>query len=707
MAGTAGTADFFQKQDDARSMTRVLVLCLILVAAGTAVGIFVIARALLTLFGIGSFTEHFLRGEPLLCGSVTASEFYAIFPDTLLFAVIFILVFAWIGGFSLRAYANLDVDSGAKIAAQLGGREVKFWRGDLPEKTAVFVNIVQEMSLAAGVPAPRIFVLSEKGGINAFAAGTGADSAALAVTQGALDKLARDELQALVAHAYSRIVNGDMRLGTKVSACLAGMLSVSSVGLKIFKTGTGNFFDRLLDPKREISKEEETRNGCSCALLIVLFVPMLFVVLFGAGVWAAGFVGLAFAEFVQHRISRERERLADAAAVQFTRNAPALTRALKCVGGNAEGGRISAAFAAQYSHLFFVESGKTLYDEKHALARRILHLEPSWNGKYLRLRRAETDAANGEFSGENTPDEAQSAAAAGTALAHGLLGAAFFADAYYGAANGVPAENGVPASDAQAARFAAFQTVWRCAQSPDDARALIYLLLILGNGNSQSVVTEQGTLVLFAESEEIFRRAKALESEIAALPSSQHISAVLLAVPALRTLSAEERKSFCDNLEVVAGVDGQFSLYETCIIVAVSGFLLGDTDSDREFLDEEIAGDLELILNLFLLLCGLPEENRAALLESVVSARPVLPQNLRVRSDVPAQKFSAIRNAFTRLRRSDPYVRAWAVDTARAIVAADGEITAQEYDLLNSFAFAVDCPIFTERNSGNGGRTEG
>ena len=674
----AGTADFFQKQDDAQSMTRVLVLWLFLAAAGTAAGVFAVVRAALIFLGIGSFTDRFLRGVPLSCGDVTASEFEAIFLDPLLFAAIVAAVFAWVFGRSFWVRARLGEEPGAKIAAQLGGREIGIGRRDLPEEQSVLVNVVQEMSLAAGVPAPRIFVLKERDGINAFAAGTGTGSAVLAVTQGALDKLARPELQALVAHAYSRIVNGDMRLGTNVAMWLAGLYSISAVGLMIFKAGTciRYFLNNLGNPNRKASEDAKTLSSCGCILFFVFLVPMIFIALFGAGIWAAGFVGQAIAECVQHKISREREHLADAAAVQFTRNASSLVRALSCVGGNAEGGRISAVSAKEYSHLFFVESGKLFYDEKRSLAERIRRIDPGWNGKFLRLRKAAPDAAESEFAdGSGAFPDAAQATAAGAAAAGGL-----FANAYFGNAE----------EDPQAA---AAQTVLFCAQSAEDACALIFLLLVLGNGNTQHTVDEQAVILQLTMPAEIIERIEALQETVKALPQEQHIPAVLLAVPALRAFDADSRQHFCESLEAVASADGEISIYEACILVAVRGFLLGDEDSDAELSVDEVAPDIEFVLNIFLVLSGLPAEMRAKLFDDVLYAQPALPQNLHARENFEGEGFSAARTAFERLRRASAPVRAQSVEAARAIVAAAGEISAQERDLLCAFAFALNCPI--------------
>lgn len=675
----AGTADFFQKQDDAQSMTRVLILWLFLTAAGTAAGVFAVVRAALIFLGVGSFTDRFLRGVPLSCGSVTASEFEAIFFDPLLFAAIVAVVFAWIFGQSFRVRAQLGEDAGAKIAAQLGGREIGLGRQNLPEEQAVLVNVVQEMSLAAGVPAPRIFVLKERDGINAFAAGAGTGSAVLAVTQGALDKLARPDLQALVAHAYSRIVNGDMRLGTNVAVWLAGLYSVSAAGLMIFKAGTciRYFLNNIGNPKSKVSEDVKALSSCGCVLFFVFLVPMIFIALFGAGIWAAGFVGQAVAEFIQHKISREREHLADAAAVQFTRNASALVRALSCVGGNAEGGRISAVSANRYSHLFFIESGKLLYDEKRLLAKRIRRIDPGWNGKFLRLRKAAPGAAESEFADGSgaVPDAAQATADGAVAAAGG-----FFANAFFGNA----------AEDPQAA---AAQTVLLCAQSAEDACALIFLLLMLGNGNTQHTVDEQTVILQLTMPPEITERIEALQEKVNALPQEQHIPAVLLAVPALRAFDADSRRHLCESLEAVASADGEISIYETCILVAVRGFLLGDEDSGAELPVDDVAPDIELVLSLFLVLSGLPAEMRAKLFDDVLYAQPALPQNLHARESFEGEGFPAVRTAFERLRRASAPVRAQSVEAAKAIVAADGEISAQERDLLCAFAFALNCPI--------------
>jgi Zn-dependent protease with chaperone function len=226
--------------------------------------------------------------------------------------------------------ARIVDQGGDAVALLLGGTLAD--RGDGDPGTARLLNVVEEMAIAAGLPVPRVYVLRREPGLNALAAGLSPDRAVIAVTRGAVDALTRDELQGVVAHELSHVLNGDVRLGTQLVAAVAGLDAVASAGRWLLGAGR-------IDTVRGVR-----RRALPSSLGLLLVV--------------AGGVGALFARLVQCAVSRQRELLADAAAVQFTRDPDALAGALRKIA--VQGGAVASAHRAEASHLLFADGGGLL-----------------------------------------------------------------------------------------------------------------------------------------------------------------------------------------------------------------------------------------------------------------------------------------------------------------------------------------------------------
>ena len=217
-------------------------------------------------------------------------------PKLVLFATLSSVAVIAIG--SLYRIASLG-GGGEPVAQQLGGTLV-------PENTTEpglrrLRNVVEEIAIASGVPVPKLYVLEHEAGINAFAAGYSTSDAVVAVTRGALDRLNRDELQGVIAHEFSHILNGDMRLNIRLVGVLFGILMIGLIGRKILEHGRFG-----------------GRGKGIGAILVAALVAMLI-----------GYIGLFFGRMIKAGVSRSREKLADASAVQFTRQTQGLSGALK------------------------------------------------------------------------------------------------------------------------------------------------------------------------------------------------------------------------------------------------------------------------------------------------------------------------------------------------------------------------------------------
>lgn len=341
MAGT----NFFERQDKARRATRWLVVWFALAVFGTALAVYAAAMFALA------------HAEVVPRGAFWNPEIFAYaFGGTLLL----------VGGASFFKSLEYGNASGELIARELGGVAVDP-NADEPSRRQL-VNVVQEMSIASGVPMPKIFILERERSINAFAAGTRIDNAAIAVSRGALDKLTRDELQAVVGHEFSHILNGDMRLNVKLVGWIFGLVVLALLGRVLMQLG---FY----------SGNSRSRKNDGGQVLVVV----------GLAILVVGSISQFFASIIQAAISRHRERLADASATQFTRNPLALANALSRIGGDSS--ILNSPHASEYSHFFFASGVQSLFATHPPLEERIRALNPSWNGKFLRSPKSKNPPA--------------------------------------------------------------------------------------------------------------------------------------------------------------------------------------------------------------------------------------------------------------------------------------------------------------------------
>ena len=330
----AATMNFFRAQDEARGRTTKLVVLLVL-------AIVILTGSLYVLAVIGH-GKVYLRGG------------YDWFQPKLFFGTTGIAL-AVIAVGSLLRIAELSKGGGA-IAERLGGRLVGANTTDLAERR--YLNVVQEMALAAGLPVPLCYVIDGDATINAFAAGNDPQDAAIGVTRGALDHLTRDELQGVIAHEFSHIGNGDMKLSLRIIGAVAGLTALAQLGYIFFRLAGS------------------VRGKNSAPIALGMIVTGLVVLIVGSG-------GIFFAKVIQASVSRQREYLADASAVQFTRNPLGLASALKKVAGMSGAKREASASELESQHLFFASSGgfmEFLFSTHPPINERIRLIDPAFDG---------------------------------------------------------------------------------------------------------------------------------------------------------------------------------------------------------------------------------------------------------------------------------------------------------------------------------------
>lgn len=252
---------------------------------------------------------------------------------------------------------------GHVVAESLGGVRIEPNSTDPLERR--ILNVVEEMAIAANMPVPAVYLLPNEANINAFAAGYESKDAVIGLTRGAVETFSREQLQAVVAHEFSHILNGDMRLNIRLIAALAGILLIAHVGRMFFHSA-------------RFSTSRRRGNGNALPLI-------------GLALFIIGYIGVFFGNIIKAAVSRQREYLADAAAVQFTRNPEALSGALQQIGAREYGSKIGHANADETAHLFFgqaLSSWFTLMATHPPLDKRIKRIQPNWNGRYPKPKKA-------------------------------------------------------------------------------------------------------------------------------------------------------------------------------------------------------------------------------------------------------------------------------------------------------------------------------
>jgi Zn-dependent protease with chaperone function len=331
--------NFFAAQDQARRSSRRLVLAYIVATIAIVLG--VTALVGFAALSYSQTTYGYSTGQFL-------NDQASLLVATAVITTLFIL------GASLYKTSVLSA-GGGRVATEMGGTLIPTDVQDPLRRR--LRNVVEEMAIASGVPVPEIYVLEEEQGINAFAAGYSTSDAAVAVTRGTLELLDRNELQGVIAHEFSHILNGDMKLNVRLMGVLFGIMVIGLIGRLIVR---GGYHASIVSSRRSRSH------------------PAIFIV--GIGFIVLGGIGVFFARAIKASVSRQREFLADASAVQFTRQSEGIANALKKIGGYSEGSRINATDPEQVSHMLFGSGARLsgMFATHPPLIQRIQALDPSF-----------------------------------------------------------------------------------------------------------------------------------------------------------------------------------------------------------------------------------------------------------------------------------------------------------------------------------------
>jgi Zn-dependent protease with chaperone function len=555
---------------------------------------------------------------------------------------------------------------GAAVAESVGARKLDPRSTDLKERR--LLNVVEEMAIASGTPVPAVYVLADEPAINAFAAGLTTGDAVVAVTQGALDKLNRDELQGVIGHEFSHILNGDMRLNVRITALLFGILVLGLAGRGILWTLRGARFS---------SRGNKNSGGIIAAIVFV-----------GLALLIIGYVGYFFGRLIQAAVSRQREYLADASAVQFTRNPAGLGGALRKIGGFALGSSLQTSKAAAIGHFFFAQSFRSgitgLWSTHPPLEERIRAIEPQWDGKMFEPP-TRVDVARESFASAGlaprrpvalTPDlqpalqvAAAAVAAAGTLDAGNISAAGAVLDA-------------LPPALRDAAR--------------DPARApLVVYALVLDDG---AVGDRQRSLVQQRDGAATAAALAALEPAVRTLPAEHKLPLVQLTLPAWRALPRAQADACLATLDELVRADACVSTFEFTLQKLLTRTLTLARDPAAAVVQiysfNAVVPEISVVLSA---LAHASSEDATAAASAFATGAAQLKLIAAQLAYAPANacETPALGAALDKLAGASGPIKQRTLLAAAHVVSADGRITGREAELLRAIAATLDVPVPT------------
>jgi Zn-dependent protease with chaperone function len=514
--------DFFERERRVRAASRRLVVLFVLAVLGITV--LVNAAVLAAAASQGQATVQDLIGTSALVSG----------------AVLLI-----IGGVSVIKTLTLRQGGGVKVAESLGGVPLP----DIPTdpKLKRYRDVVEEIAIASSTPVPKLYYLPEEAGINAFAAGYTPADAAVCVTQGSLDRLNRDELQGVIAHEFSHIVNGDMRLSLRLIGVLAGILALWVVGHTVLYAG------RMMTLLFGRSRDRVTGaiGATGLGLLVLGFVVLV-----------AGWLGVFFGRLIKAAFSRQREYLADASAVQYTRQTSGLTGALKKIGGLEAGSQLRSPKTENVSHMLFGEGKKAsaLYATHPPLIQRIQVLEPGFTPASLdELRKSWSaqppDGLQEDYRMGFADTPAPQAASAASQAAPRRVDAR-----EYTATVGNPTAASYEAG--ARIRKAIPENLAELAHNPTTAVPLIYGLVFDRN---QDVRNVQYGIVARYHGRQMADESWRCGAELANLDPSLRLPLASIAFPLLRSRSEEQTRLVTVVLRELIHAESQVNVFEYCL----------------------------------------------------------------------------------------------------------------------------------------------
>jgi len=645
--------DFFEHQEVARKKTHLLIFYFLLAILGIIAAVYALA------VGILFFLEPDESGR-LLLWDPTILFFSASGTATVVFLA--------------STFKTLQLSGGGEVVArELGGREVDINTTDFHERR--LLNLVEEMAIASGVPVPTVFVMDSEDSINAFAAGKTPSDAVVGVTRGCMTLLTRDELQGVIAHEFSHILNGDMRLNMRLMGLLFGILFLALIGELILR----NAF------RGNMSSNRKEGGG----LVLVMLAA-------GLGLLIIGYVGSFFASLIKASVSRQREFLADASAVQFTRNPDGIAGALLKIGGLQSGSLVKHPMARDASHLFFGSAlAASAFATHPPLPQRISRLLPHWKGEFR-----ETSLRPISEKSEPAPtNKRTSGAAASRRALPGMFLDAGGADLPLRAGEAFESLRSVHPEHVELGQdlHASLPDHWlEACRSLAGAQSMIFALLLAQDDKLRTA--ELGRLRQETD-EATYRLVVQLFNEVNTIHSAVKIGLIDLALTALRHLSPAEYARFKTIIQQLIESDGRVDLFEFMLLQVITRHL--DAYFEKRgperirFTRLAPLRDKAGVLLSTLAAMSHPEDEsavKAAFAGAAQHLREVYAVEIPFKSGDQCG-LDRIRDALDDFACASPIVKKRLLEACSLSVMADEGVSSREAELIRAVADAIGCPI--------------
>jgi Zn-dependent protease with chaperone function len=650
--------DFFAQQDHARRKTKWLVVYFALAVVSMIVMIYGAAVLVSGYVALKQAHHYYASGQP---------TFTLWNPQLFTGVVVGTLAVIFFGS----AYKTMALSSGGSaVAESLGGRLILSNTNNPDERK--LLNVVEEMAIASGVPMPKVYVLENEDAINAFAAGHTPSDAAVAVTHNCMTKLSRDELQGVIGHEFSHILNGDMRLNIRLMGILFGIVCIATIG-------------RILLYARSSSSRDKNPLPVIGILLLII-----------------GSLGVFFGRLIQAAVSRQREFLADASSVQFTRNPAGLSGALQKIGGY--GSFMESPHTSDASHLFFASGLTDAFFGAMAthppLDARIKAIDPTWDGKFHRLP---DDQPENLHLSHNPPLRRAVSSPPRPNIFGTMVGGAILASdddlPPVIKPRSVLPNLGNPTSlhlkYAEALRDSLPENLKAAAREPLDAMALIYALLLSGD-KSQRAVQLAG--LAGRATQAVSEKTVSLYPEVSNAARRARLPLVNLALPALRQLDAGQFSRFSQTLQWLIGSDGKVELFEFVVQKIVLRNLASQFGQTRQptvqfYTLKPLVPDCAVVLSA---LANVGSSDAAEIQKAFDAGAPYL----RAPADMPLELLppeqcgvNDLDAALNRLVQAVPIIKKNLIEASARVVGADGVIVEAEAELLRAIADTLDCPM--------------
>ncbi|WP_218763855.1 M48 family metallopeptidase [Vibrio parahaemolyticus] len=608
--------DFFHHQDTARQRTGLLVMLFTLAVLAIT--------GLVSIISIGIY--FYFTGEPFTTQSIIS---YCLLS--------FVGVLLVVSISSFVRLSELNANGGRGVAESIGGKLISTDTSNAKHRQ--LLNVVEEMSIASGIPVPPVYVMTEEHGINAFAAGMSIDDAVIGVTQGALDAFSRDELQGVIAHEFSHILNGDMRLNTRLIGALFGITCIAHFGHLILDNSNST---------RHVSRSSSDSNKGFAVIILIAIVCLVL-----------GWLGTLFGNMIKAAISRQREFLADASAVQFTRNDQGIAGALKKIGSNVQGSTLNTKASDEMSHMMFGQSKLSgfsgLFATHPPLDERIRRIEPNWDGSYAQHSHAQNTAfGNEQVSGFAVGGGSPASQSASPSEQLSGTGKQLISQ--------LPPELVDIAREPYSARFIAFALIF---DGSDIQREMI---------KSYVPLASQSTLLPWLDYD---------------LPLHLRFPLLELALPALKSLSEAQKISLCKVLRELSETDNQYSLAEWCVINLLEKQLLASFGFIKQHKTLKQLEESVFWLLRELAWVSHSQADKAQRAYHCALAHLGFPE---VKLEPANSNWHLSRAALELLLQLKPKDRRIFVKACRLAIESDGEITVAEGELYRVIACFLEVP---------------